>query len=289
MIRKIRIILIVILLILLFGTCNKVCATIDNPVVLGSVIQLKTDTVGYKDAECKNKKGIAKDGSLARIVVETKNSLGVKVLHKGKLVGCYIKKPACYIVIRGTYNKIIDTRIHKGRYNGYYADLEGDKFILFQQAWYSDVKYWNGTIATDGCAPTAVAIIASGYSKKINPETIVKSQGCWYGSLSKMEQFFRKYAKTKEEVVVVYAGRESENERKKVLKEYLGKGYEAIVNVQDGYIGNKYYSGHYYTILDVEPTTNNVFVADPYRATNGWYHLSELTGIEHMLFIKLNR
>lgn len=287
MIKKIRIILIVVLVILLFCTCNKVCASVYNPVVLGSVIELKADTVGYKDAACKNKKGTAKKGSLAKIVIENENSLGVYVQHKGNLVGCYIKKTANYKVKRGIYKNITDLKIHNGRYQGYYIDLEGNKFILHKQKYYTHVPYWTGSVATDGCGPSSVAIIASGYNKKINPETIVSNCGEWYGSRSAIANFFRNYAKNDKEVVYIN-GYETKITRQ-MVRNYLNAGYEAILNVQDGYVGDQYYEGHYYTILDIEPNTNNVFVADPGPQENGWYSLNELTGVKNIIFVNLNR
>ena len=287
MLKKYKIILMVVLIILLFGTCNKVCASVKNTVVLTSIIELKADTIAYKDAACKNKKGTAKKGSLAKIVIENENSLGVYVQHNGKIVGCYIKKTANYQVKRGKYRNITDSKIHNGYYRGYYVDLEGRTFILHKQEYYDYISYWDGTIATSGCAPSSVAIIASGYNKKINPETIVSHCGEWYGSRSAIANFFRNYAKNDKEVVYIN-GYETKITRQ-MVRNYLNAGYEAILNVQDGYVGDQYYEGHYYTILDIEPTTNNVFVADPGPQGNGWYDLSELTGVKNIIFVKLNR
>lgn len=286
MLKKYRIILILIITLLLLG-CIKVCATVENPVVLSSMIQLTENCTGYKDIKCNNKKGTALKGSVGMIINENENSLGVMIKHKGKIVPCYIKKTAKYKVKTGVYKNITDSKIHNGRYQGYYVDLEGRTFILHKQEYYTETLYWEGTIATDGCGPSSVAIVASGYNKKINPKTIVDSCGDWAGSRTAIVNFFKKYAKSDDEVVYIN-GFETKITRK-MVRGYLNKGYEAILNVQGGYVGDQYYAGHYYTILDIEPNTNNVFVADPGSQSNGWYSLNELTGVKNIIFVNLNR
>ena len=78
---------------------------------------------------------------------------------------------------------------------------------------------------------------------------------------------------------------------KNSIKDALANGYEVIVNVQDGKVGNTYYEGHYYTILEIEKGTDNVFVADPGPVStklknNGWYDIDELTGIKNVFYLR---
>lgn len=160
-----------------------------------------------------------------------------------------------------------------------YTARNNKTFTLYKQTDYYQ-RYWTNTIATDGCGPTACAIIASGYGSKDSPATIVNNNDCWYGAISPMVDYLER--KGIKDVFVTYNGQASNS----YILQKLEEGYKIIVNVQDGYVGNQYYWGHYYTILDVKKGTNKVFVGEPYTPKNGWYDISELTGKEHIIFAK---
>ena len=152
-------------------------------------------------------------------------------------------------------------------------------FTLYKQTDYYQ-RYWDNTIATDGCGPSSCAIIASGYGSKDSPATIVANMDYeWCGAVSPMVDYLESKGL---DVFVTYNGSVSNS----YILNKLEEGYKLIVNVQSGYVGNQYYWGHYYTILDVQKGTSKVFVGEPYYTESGWYDISELTGKEHIIFAK---
>lgn len=160
-----------------------------------------------------------------------------------------------------------------------YTARNGKTFTLYKQYNYSQ-RYWTNTIATDGCGPSSCAIIASGYGSTDTPATVVANNGCWYGAIDPMVEYLEE--KGAKDVFVTYNGQASNS----YILQKLEEGYKLIVNVQDGYVRDDYYWGHYYTILDVQKGTSKVFVGEPYYPDNGWYDISELTGKEHIIYAK---
>lgn len=176
-------------------------------------------------------------------------------------------------------NSTINNNIIAGTQAGNKYTARNKKvFTLYKQTDYNQ-RYWTNTIATDGCGPSSCAIIASGYGSKDTPATIVNNNGCWYGGIAPMVDYLESKGL---DVFVTYNGSASNS----YILNKLEEGYKLIVNVQDGYVGNKYYWGHYYTILDVQKGTSKVFVGEPYTPKNGWYDISDLTGKEHIIFAK---
>lgn len=57
-------------------------------------------------------------------------------------------------------------------------------YKVYNQEKYSAYGFWGGTIATHGCGPTSVAIVASGYGKTITP--IQTSKQMSYGALDQI-------------------------------------------------------------------------------------------------------
>jgi len=174
-------------------------------------------------------------------------------------------------------------------YQGHYTDSQGNTFKLYRQSNYSQA-YWGGTIAGYGCGPSSCAIIMSGLKDpSVSPASVVSQNGCWYGGMQPMINYLKSNGFT---VEATYSSSAS-NEH---ILNKLKNGYELIINVQGGYIGGYYYSGHYYTVVDANEN-NEVFVIDPGPTTfsrgnnkgggnHGWYNINNLTGKEHIIYVK---
>lgn len=190
------------------------------------------------------------------------------------------EKPNGYFGIQGVTND------GDNIYNqGHYTDSLGHTFTLYRQSNYKQ-SYWNGTIASHGCGPSSCAIILSGLKDpSISPETVASGKK-WRGAIAPMVTYLKSYG------LEASSGSTNNNEIIKKLK----KGYKLIVNVHAGNIGDYYYKGHYYTIVDIDEN-NNVFVIDPGPTTfskgnnkgggnHGWYSLDKLTGKAAVIYIK---
>lgn len=63
----------------------------------------------------------------------------------------------------------------------------GEKtYKIYKQGKYKNYKFWGGTIASHGCGPTCVAIVASGYEINIDPVGVTKYMS--YGSLDQVSK-----------------------------------------------------------------------------------------------------
>lgn len=119
---------------------------------------------------------------------------------------------------------------------------------------YYNYPYWEGTIESDGCGPTAVAIILSGYGYDYNPRDVVKkmsSLGIKYTSSSNLLTTVKSY-KIKAELKSWSSNSEKE------IKENFAAGRPVIMGVSlNG-------AGHYVTFLGLDKK-GKLILSDPGR------------------------
>ena len=155
-----------------------------------------------------------------------------------------------------------------------FINSQGRMFKVYRQGNFTQAYTtgtWGRTIAKSGCGPSSLSIILSGYGYDLDPVGVAEETGCMAGAWQPMVDYMEN------------KGFETKNlsTNNDILNE-LKRGAQIIINVVDGYVGDYYYEGHYYTILGINEN-NQVFVGDPAPTnlsefTSGWYDISELTG-----------
>ena len=127
-------------------------------------------------------------------------------------------------------------------------------YKLYTQDRYSNVPYWNATVAKAGCGPTSAAIILSGYGKSDTPETVARSYAA-NGSCEGEKKFF-----TDRGLKCTYGS----VDWNKVI-EHLKKGNPLVMHIHSNNgisLNGARYTGHYITFLDYNESKKQIFVGD---------------------------
>lgn len=137
---------------------------------------------------------------------------------------------------------------------------------------YSGDKYSGGTIASSGCGPTSVAIVASGYGSSYNPGQLIKAAKSKYGvsNFSASPEATGKMLKT--------AGLKYKSTfslTKSQLKKHLKSGKPAVLSVNSSCGGMFTNNTHYIAILAIKG--NDVYVSNPNpKKKTGWVDIADV-------------
>ena len=120
-------------------------------------------------------------------------------------------------------------------------------------------------IANAGCGITSVSTVLSGLGYDVDPNDFA-------GQRSAGDQFVEQHLS---EYGVSYKKMSSKEE----MIEELKKGNPVVYHVNNGTVGDKYYSGHYVSLLGVNEN-DQIFLADPGSTHNsGYFDASKFTGM----------
>ena len=103
----------------------------------------------------------------------------------------------------------------------------------YKQSEYASVQYWEGTMQTDGCGPTAVAIIGSAYGKTFTPPDIAAFMG--HTSYLTLERAINE----KLGLGTQYKSVSSSTTAMEDIRTHLSKGKPVIVSVSQAKIGGQ--------------------------------------------------
>ena len=148
-----------------------------------------------------------------------------------------------------------------------YISSAGIKYRLYRQfeGSYSNNHYWNGTVHSDGCGPSSIAILASGIlGSTLNPGDVAAQMNMTSYETLKNEMV----SLGMENVEVV------QNPSAEMIQENLRNGKVMLVSVNSNtqFTGNR----HIMAILDIN-TDGQVYIGNPGSSTKyGWYDISEI-------------
>ncbi len=163
-----------------------------------------------------------------------------------------------------------------------YTDSFGRTFKLYKQndpEW-ENVAYpgYRGTIGANGCCPTSMSIICSGWGlDEVNPVSLCTSGRSYTGS-DAVRALFAEKGFNYQEIYPYNTSRVSLSSKEAQIKEALLAGKKIIVRAYNGNFSGSYYSGgHFFTILGYNSSNNMYFFGDPIMYWGGEMSLSAYT------------
>lgn len=149
-------------------------------------------------------------------------------------------------------------------------------FKLFKQArgHYSSQKYIAtksvATIAANGCCPTSLAIVATGYGIDTDPGKAAELMG---GTRSQNNSSADNAARVLRGMGLKATGHYSVN--KQEIKNHLLTGNAIMISIYGGNpYGSMFSSAHHWiTVLDINPNTEEVYVGNSSSTASGWLPL----------------
>lgn len=160
-------------------------------------------------------------------------------------------------------------------YRGTFTSSSGKTYKEYKQSLgpWSTLSYSEGTIASSGCGPTSVGIIASGYNINKNVGEIAKYM-VGHTSASKLKSALNDLLNLK--ATIYYSGSDFAS----VIRNNLTQGRPVIVSVKGSPTTSFTKNGHIMAVLDIN-SEDKVWVSNPNRKTkNGWVDLDFL--VKHM-------
>jgi len=163
-----------------------------------------------------------------------------------------------------------------------YTDSFGRQFRIYKQnnpKWKNEsYPGYRGTIGANGCCPTSISIICSGWGldSDINPVRLCRSGRSYTGSDAVIETM-GKNGFNYEAIYPWTDGRQLSGlfEKEAEIKTALKAGKKIIVRAYNGRFSGEYYSGgHFFTILGYNEKTNQYFFGDPITGWGGEMPLS---------------
>lgn len=136
---------------------------------------------------------------------------------------------------------------------------------------YRSELYSEGTMASSGCGPTAVAIVASGYVDGYSPLDVANSMGGAHNggtTVSNMSEAFNKMGIDNKMVIPI-------NNKNQILDE-LKQGKTMVLSVNNNLNGLLAVNTHIIAVLDVDDN-NNVYVSNPNpNKATGWISIDDV-------------
>ena len=162
---------------------------------------------------------------------------------------------------------------------GLYTASSGKTFIEYRQmagaSWgippWASVPYWGGTIATDGCGPTAAAIALTGYGVNVTPEDTANAISNHFGSGTSTTPNTLTWVVNNFGVSAHTDGWKDVTADK--LANNLRQGRPVLISVSDEPDDLFTSSGHLMALLDIN-SNNEVYVSNPSTKATGWFPLS---------------
>lgn len=171
----------------------------------------------------------------------------------------------------------------------------GDKeYKVYRQgggAPWASRPYWDGTMSSDACGPTSVAIIATGYGNDVTPADTatqceilmgltpgVAHPGSGLGSHQNKTDALNYYG------IEVSAYTADINYDK--IKNHLIDGKPVLLSVSGNY-GPRSTGGHFITLLGYDDLQDKAFLGDPVSGCSGWWDLDVvLSAAGHVWYIE---
>ncbi len=155
-------------------------------------------------------------------------------------------------------------------YNGEYTSSSGITYKEYKQGNYRDYGYWDGSIASSGCGPTSVAILASGLTDyNYDPRDTAAQMDAKYGYTGSGPLQGEMNSLGLNSEVIFYPSAE-------VIQNNLREGNVMLISV--GKNGNSIFSnvGHIMALLDINEE-GQIYVSNPGSKTgSGWFDVEEL-------------
>ena len=173
----------------------------------------------------------------------------------------------------GTYGEIGEGSAADG-YASVYTSSSGYVYKEYKQGWgpWASSSYANGTMASKGCCPTAVAIVDSAKNSSVTPETIRQtSTGGLIVPVSAVKTYWS------------YANR-TKSFSQDSIRSWLGTGNPVIVHVDSS--SSYAHTEHWMALLDING--DQVYLSNPNGSgENGWVNISKvMVGLIEVMFIQ---
>ena len=165
----------------------------------------------------------------------------------------------------------VETEESGDGYDKTYTSSAGIKYKLYKQSEkscsqnsYAGNHYWEGTVATDGCGPSSIAILASGVlNSEMNPGDVAAQMS--KTSYETLQAEMNSLGMNAEVIQSPSAETIQDNLRN-------GKVMLVSVNSSTQFTGNS----HIMTLIDINEQ-GQVYIGNPgSREKNGWYDISEI-------------
>lgn len=162
------------------------------------------------------------------------------------------------------------TQVEGDGYTELYTSSAGITYKHFKQGKgsYAENAYWNGTIHTDGCGPSSVAILASGLlNSEYTPGDIALEMNATYGKTS--------YITLKGEMDSLgMASEVIQSPSAEVIQDNLRNGKVMLVSVNSNTIFTSI--SHIMALVDINEQ-GQVYVCNPGSSSlQGWYDIGEI-------------
>lgn len=165
-------------------------------------------------------------------------------------------------------------------YDGTYTSKSGKKYKLYRQNYYKNTKYGNGTISSQGCNITSVAIALSAYGSNKNPAQLINGGS---STLVSTDGLLRQNGLN---VTRVYGFKQNTIE---IIQKNLEEGRPVVFNVNSNssYTSNQ----HWMTLADIRTKdgVTEVYVLNPNKnGKEGWnkiYNVINQTSLKSYIII----
>jgi hypothetical protein len=178
-----------------------------------------------------------------------------------------------------------DCTSHEGKYPQYYqGNYEESDHENSSENW-TTIPYGQGTVASSGCGPTSMAMLATAVTgRDIYPQDVInltKSTGSYTtigDPYSKLDSIVAKEYGF-EVIAETYT---SKDDAKTKIRDYLNKGYMIHLSGEGAHNGfsNKHTDGHYVGIFKID-SNDNVWVANSNSVGNSTVPLQDIIDAIH--------
>jgi len=177
--------------------------------------------------------------------------------------------------------------------DGYITTFTTEKNKIYKEykqngnsSW-SNNKYWDNTMETDGCGITAISIILSGYGKNVTPEDLRKK----YYPVLNGDRISSVLSDTfgVDNSDFLYDSSSLSNE---VITKHLKKDKPVLICVWNKPNNNRWTTASHYMVLLASDGNDMVYISNPNGLENsskssGWYNISEVSPyIAKALFVE---
>ncbi len=176
--------------------------------------------------------------------------------------------------------EVVDTNTYSESGDGYscLTEVNGRKYKNYGQGrgTYRTQKYWDGNIGSDGCGPTSVAIIASGYGINKNPGDMAKIITDKYGDYTSPRILGKLLDYINIKNTVCYG--DSDETKIEKIRNNLKKGNPVAVVVNAG-PDSKYCPGEHWMVILAIDDKDNITISNP-NETKGAKRATDLAAGE---------
>lgn len=199
-------------------------------------------------------------------------------------ISSYVENTPYPIITQDTNSNYAGVGQEKAKHkDGYFTTFKTTNQMVYKEykqngnsSW-SNLSYWDNTMATDGCGITALSIILSGYGKNITPEDLreryypvlrgdnISHELTYTFGIANSDFFY-----------------DSTHLSTSYIEDYLKTNKPILICVWNKPTNNRWTTASHYMVLLATDGHGMVYVSNPNGLENtskssGWYPISEIT------------